>query len=119
MSAEGGVGGEEPPGRGRGSATAALRIRDFRVFWIGALISNTGSWMQNVTVPFVVFQITDSPAWVGVAGFAQFLPAWLMGPLGGAIADRFPRRKVLVVTATGQALVAAAMAACWAGGVRS
>jgi MFS family permease len=109
----------KPAKPGLRSAAAALKIRDFRVYWLGALISNTGSWMQNVTVPFVVFQITDSPAWVGIAGFAQFLPAWLMGPLGGAIADRFPRRKVLVVTATAQAVVAAAMAVCWASGVRS
>jgi MFS family permease len=101
------------------SAAAALKIRDFRVFWIGALISNTGSWMQNVAVPYVVFQITDSAAWLGFAGFAQFIPAWLMGPVGGAIADRFPRRRVLIVTAAGQAGVAAALALVWAAHVRS
>lgn len=101
------------------SAAAALRIRDFRVFWLGALVSNTGAWMQNVTVPFVVFQITGSPAWVGFAGFAQFLPAWLMGPLGGAIADRFPRRRVLIVAAVAQSIVAGLLALAWAAEVRS
>jgi MFS family permease len=100
-------------------ASAALRIRDFRVFWIGALISNTGTWMQNVTVPYVVFQITDSAAWLGFAGFAQFVPAWLMGPVGGVMADRFPRRKVLIVTAAGQGIVSGALALTWAAGVRS
>jgi MFS family permease len=109
----------KPARPGLRSAAAALHIRDFRVFWIGALISNTGAWMQNVTVPFVVFQITDSAAWVGAAGFAQFIPAWLMGPLGGAIADRFPRRRVLIVTASFQALVAGLLALAWAADVRT
>lgn len=101
------------------TASAALRVRDFRLFWTGALISNSGNWMQNVAVPFVVFQLTGSAAWVGFAGFAQFLPAWLMGPLGGAVADRFPRRRVLIVTAAAQAMAATAMAVAWASGVRS
>jgi MFS family permease len=119
VSAADGPAGDEPSRPGLRSAAAALKIRDFRVFWIGALVSNTGAWMQNVTVPFVVFQITDSAAWVGFAGFAQFIPAWLMGPLGGTIADRFPRRRVLIVTAIAQAVAASLLALVWAGGVRS
>lgn len=119
MSAAGAPPAQVRKPTGLRSAAAALKIRDFRVFWIGALVSNTGTWMQNLAVPYVVFEITGSAAWLGFAGFAQFLPAWLMGPTGGAIADRFPRRKVLIVTAAGQAVVAAALAVVWAAGVRS
>jgi MFS family permease len=89
------------------------------LFWTGALVSNTGTWVQNVTVPFVVFQLTGSPAWVGFAGFAQLLPAWLMGPVGGSIADRFPRRTVLLVTQSAMAAVALLLWALWTAGVRS
>ena len=52
----------------------ALRHRNFAVFWTGALISNSGSWIQNATVPYVLYQLTRSEAWVGLATFAQFIP---------------------------------------------
>jgi MFS family permease len=100
-------------------AAEAFRYRNFTLFWSGALLSNTGTWVQNVTVPFVVFQITDSGAWLGFAAFAQLFPAWLMGPLSGVIADRFPRRTVLLVTQSLMALLAFLEAAVWAAGVRS
>ncbi|MEL7208754.1 MAG: MFS transporter, partial [Actinomycetota bacterium] len=104
---------------GLSDSVRALRHRNFALFWWGALVSNTGTWVQNVTVPFVIFQITGSPAWVGVAGFAQLFPAWLMGPAGGTIADRFPRRLVLLVSQIGMAAVAFALWAIWLAGVRS
>lgn len=97
-------------------AGAALRIPEFRRFWIGALVSNSGSWMQNVSVPFVLYQLTQSATWVGAASFAQFFPAVVMGPLGGSLADRFPRRSVLLVTQAGMAAVSAALWALWASG---
>jgi MFS family permease len=97
----------------------ALKHRNFSLFWWGALVSNTGTWVQNVTVPFVIFQITGSPAWVGFATFAQFFPALLMGPAGGVIADRFPRRTVLIVAQVGMALVAFGLWGAWLAGVRS
>ena len=97
----------------------ALRHRNFALFWWGALVSNTGTWVQNVTVPFVVFQITRSPAWVGFAAFAQFFPALLMGPAGGVIADRFPRRTVLLVSQSAMAAVAFVLWGAWVSGVRS
>jgi MFS family permease len=98
------------------AALVAFRFRDFRLFWIGALVSNTGSWVQNVTVPFVVYELTGSAAWVGVTGFLQFLPMVLVGPLGGALADRHPRRRVLLVTQSAALLVALALWALWASG---
>lgn len=89
---------------------------EFRRFWIGALVSNSGSWMQNVSVPFVLYQMTESATWVGVASFAQFFPAVLAGPLGGSIADRFPRRSVLLVAQAAMAAVALALWALWSSG---
>ena len=55
----------------------------------GALLSNTGTWVPERHRPPVVFKLTGSAGWLGVAAFAQLFPAWLMGPTGGVIADRF------------------------------
>jgi len=103
----------------RPSAVAALRHRNFALFWVGALISNTGGWVQNVTVPYVVFQLTGSAAWVGVAAFALLFSASVLGPVGGTLADRYPRRTVLLVFQSAQAAVAFALWGAWSAGVRS
>lgn len=105
-----------PAKPGLREAGAALRVPEFRRFWLGALVSNSGSWMQNVSVPFVLYQLTESAAWVGLASFAQFLPAMLFGPLGGSLADRFPRRTVLLVAQSAMAAVAIALWALWSSG---
>lgn len=107
---------DPPPRPGLREAGAALKIPEFRRFWIGALVSNSGSWMQNVSVPFVLYQLTESATWVGVASFAQFFPAVLMGPLGGSYADRFPRRTVLLVAQAAMAVIAIALWALWSSG---
>jgi MFS family permease len=97
----------------------ALRQRDYRWFWIGAFISNTGGWMQNATIPYVVFQLTGKAGEVGLTGFFQYLPFMVMGIAGGALADRFPRRRLLLVTQVLQALSALALWAVVAGGTDS
>jgi len=101
------------------SSFAPLRVRNFRLFWISGIISNTGRWFQAVAVPIIVLDITGSAGWVGIAGFAQLLPTALMGPLAGAIADRYPRRRVLLVTQTIQAFLAFGFMAMWISGIRS
>jgi MFS family permease len=110
---------EEEVRPGLRSAVAAFRYRNFALFGTGALVSNTGGWVQNVTVPYVVYQLTDSEAWVGFAGFSLLMTAALFGPVGGTLADRFDRRRVLVVMQSAQAAVAMVMWATWAAGVRS
>jgi len=102
-----------------GSRRSALRVRDFRVFWTGALLSNTGTWLQSLTVPYVLFQLTNSALWVGLAAVAQFLPMVLLSPLGGTLADRVPRRSILLVTQSAMAGVALLMLVTWLAGVRS
>lgn len=100
---------EAAPARGLKHAFRALRHRDFALFFAGAFISNIGMWMQNVTVPFLLNEATGSAAWIGLGGFAQFLPATLMGPLGGVLADRLPRRRLLMMSQSMSMLVALAL----------
>jgi len=110
-------GDEAPPSRRR--VTEALRHRNFALFWSGALVSSTGGWVQNVTIPFVIYQLTDSEAWVGFAGFGLLIPAAILGPVGGTLADRFDRRRILLVMQSAQAVVALALFALWGAGLRS
>ncbi len=101
------------------AAVAAFRHRNFALFWAGALVSSTGGWVQNVTIPYVVYKLTDSEAWVGFAGFSLLITAAIFGPVGGTLADRFDRRSVLLVTQAAQAAVALALWAMWSAGGRS
>ena len=101
------------------AAVAAFRYRNFALFWTGALISSTGGWVQNVTIPYVVYQLTDSEAWVGFAGFSLLITAAIFGPIGGTLADRFDRRHILIITQAAQALVALSLWGLWTSGVRS
>ncbi len=91
----------------------AFRHRDFRIFFIGAVVSNSGSWLQNLAVPYVLFELTGRPIWVGLAGFAQFIPSFLLGPVGGALADRQDRRRVLLITQSAMAVAAFGLWGAW------
>ena len=86
------------PARGLKHAFRALRHRDFALFWSGALASNVGTWMQQVTVPFVLFAITGKASWIGLAAFLQFFPMMIMNSVGGVLADRFPRKRIIMIT---------------------
>ena len=103
-------------GPARVRATESLRHRDYRYFWTGALISNTGAWMQRATVPWVLWQLTGSAAVIGIATFIQFIPVVVFGPVGGSIADRFPRRSVLLITQTISAFLALSLWLLWISG---
>ena len=104
----------------RAGAFAALRYRNYRLMWISAIVSSTGRWFQVLAIPLIVYDLTGgSAAWVGLAGFTQLLPAAVLCPLAGAIADRYPRRLILIVTQSTQALVAILFVLMWFGGVRS
>ena len=86
-----------------------MRIKGFRLFWFAALASNTGGWMQQTAIPFVVFEMTGLSGAVGLTGFFLYVPMTIMGIVGGSLADRYPRRKLLVVTQLIQAVVALAL----------
>jgi MFS family permease len=74
--------------------------------------------MQNVTVPFVLLELTHSAVWVGLSAFVQFIPAVILGPVAGSLADRFPRRTLLLWSQAGQGLLAMGLWAAWVGHVR-
>jgi MFS family permease len=111
---------EQLPARSRWpDGIAALRYRNFALFFVGALLSNSGAWMQAIAVPYVVLQLTDSAVAVSLVSFLLFVPIVVMGPLGGSLADRFDRRRLLLGAQSGQAVLALALALAWAMGVRS
>ena len=80
----------------RGSARAALRVRDFRLVWFGSLGSNIGTWMQNVVLPAYVYHRTGKASVVGLLIFAQLGPLLFLSIPAGVIADRFDRKKWLI-----------------------
>ena len=104
-------------GSGWRAAFSSLGHRDYALFWSAALVSNSGTWMQTVTVPYVLYHLTDnSSTWLGLAAFMQFFPALVVGPLAGTLADRVERRRVLIVTQTVQMVVAFSLWGFWVSG---
>jgi MFS family permease len=77
---------------------AALRVRNYRLFASGSLVSNVGTWMQRVAQDWLVLALTGSAGALGITTGLQFLPLVLFSPIAGVIADRYPKRQVLVVT---------------------
>src|SRR5205823_11127095 len=76
----------------------ALRHRNFRLFWFGQLISLIGTWMQTTAQAWLVLELTHSAWLLGVVGALQFLPVMLLALFGGVLADRLPKRTVLLFT---------------------
>ncbi len=89
---------------------AALRHRNFTLLWSGLLVSNVGTWMQNVAQGWLVLQLTNSPFWLGLLGLSFAVPMIVFPLAGGAVADRVNRIRLLYITQTGQMLVAFALA---------
>ena len=90
---------------------AALRHRNYRLWFGGQLISTFGTWMQVTAQGFLVFELTQSPAYLGYVGFAAGIPAWIFTLYGGVIADRVPRRLLLMATQGVMMALAAFLAA--------
>ena len=89
----------------------ALRHRNFRLFFIGQLLSLPGTWIQMVAQSWLIYRLTDSAVLLGLAGFASQFPVFLIAPLGGALADRFSRHRLLVATQVASAVLALSLAA--------
>lgn len=87
-----------------------LRRRDFALLWSAALVSNVGTWMQTVAVGVLVTARTHQAGWTGLVAAAAFVPIGLLSPVGGAMADRFDRRRWLLVTTAGEAAFATGLA---------
>jgi MFS family permease len=85
---------------------AALSVRNFRLFFIGQLISVSGTWMQSVAQGWLVLQLTGSSVDLGFAVALQYLPILLFGTYGGLVADRHEKRRILYFTQSSAGLLA-------------
>jgi MFS family permease len=95
--------------RGVSEMFRALRHRNFRLFWSGAFLSNTGTWMQAVAQGWLVLQLSNSPLWLGVDGFMATAPGLFLTLAGGVFADLMDRRKLLIYTQAVAGLAAIAL----------
>src|SRR6059036_1253889 len=89
----------------------ALRHRNFRLFFSGQIISLIGTWMQTVAQSWLVYRLTGSSALLGSVNFASQIPVFLLSPLGGLVADRHNRHRVVIATQAASMLLACALAA--------
>jgi MFS family permease len=96
------------------ASLAPFRSRDFTLIWIGALISNVGTWMETVALGYYVADTTGQPSWSAIVAAASFVPGAIVGPVGSAMADRLRRRRVLIIGNAASAVVAAVVA-LWVG----
>jgi MFS family permease len=89
----------------------ALRHRNFKLFFSGQLISLVGTWMQNVAQAWLVYRMTGSSLLLGSIGFASQIPVFIAAPIGGAIADRYSRHKLVIGTQVSSMILALVLAA--------
>lgn len=78
----------------------ALRHRNFRIYFLGTFVSFIGTWMQRVAQSWLVYRLTGSAWWLGVIGFAGQVPVFLLALLGGVLADRYSRHRLIILTQT-------------------
>ena len=97
-------------------ALRAFQSRNYRLFVAGQLVSLIGTWIQSVAQAWLVYRLTGSPALLGLIGFAGQIPIFVLAPLGGVIADRMNRHRILLATQTIMMVLAFALAALTLGG---
>jgi len=93
-----------------GRTFAALRFPNYRLWFTGQLISLFGTWMQSTAQGYLMFELTGSAAYLGYVGFMAGAPSWLFTLYGGVIADRIPRRSLLIITQTVMMILAVILA---------
>lgn len=102
---------EAPPGIApRGSPLRVLASRQFGTYFAGSALSSIGTWFQNIAAGLLVYELTRSTLLVGAVNFAQFIGSVVLAPWAGAAADRFDRRKLLMVSQLGAAVVGGLLA---------
>jgi MFS family permease len=89
----------------------SLRHRNYRLYFVGQLISLTGSWLQTAALTWLTFELTKQSKWTATINAAQVLPTFLLGAWGGLLADRWPKRSLILVTQTALLIQALALAA--------
>ena len=93
-----------------GGIGRALSSRNYRVYWYGHLFSSNGVWIYVISSQWLIFHLTQSPAWLGAIGFAYLAPVFFIGPIAGAISDRFGQRRTAIVALIVGILLAASIA---------
>ncbi|MDQ1396897.1 MAG: hypothetical protein QOG64_2156, partial [Acidimicrobiaceae bacterium] len=97
---------------------SSLTVRNYRLYFKGQFVSMTGTWMQSLAQGWLVLRLTHNNASaLGLVVALQFLPMLFMGAWGGVLADRFDKRRILILTQTFMAVIAAGLAAVTIGGV--
>jgi MFS family permease len=94
-----------------GGTFRALKHRNFQLFFGGQIISLIGTWMQTVAEAWLLYRLTGSPVLLGVLGFVGQIPIFLLSPLAGLAADRWPRQRVVIATQASSMLLAFTLAA--------
>ena len=89
---------------------SALGNPNYRLWFYGQMVSLFGTWMQTTAQGFLVFELTHSPTYLGIVGFAAGVPTWVLTLYGGVVADRFPRRSLMVATQTFMMILALLLA---------
>jgi MFS family permease len=89
---------------------AAFRYRDFRLFWFSLFVSNVGTWMQMTATNWLLYQLTDSPFQLGLNGIFRAVPAIFLGLISGTFADRYDRKRLLLLTQVALALLTLGLA---------
>jgi MFS family permease len=98
------------------AAARVLRSPNFGPYFLGNAASASGTWFQNLAASLLVYRLTHSTFLLGVVTFSQFIPILILGPWAGALADRFDRRRLLLVTQIAAAAIAGALAVlAWKG----
>ena len=92
-----------------GHGFSAVRHRNFRLYWIGQIVSLVGTWMQTVSQPWLVLLLGGTPIQLGLVLALQFAPSLALAPVGGVLADRIDKRRLLLVTQSVAALQAVAL----------
>ncbi len=106
-------------GPSRGPAAAAFGVPAYRRYWGSQLVSGVGTWAQALAQSWLVLQLTGSPVALGTVATLQFLPMLVFPLLGGVVADRLPRRRLLIATQTGALLQAVVLGLLvWSGTVQ-
>ena len=95
-----------PPALQPLAAFRALRHRNFRLFFIGQLVSLIGTWMQTVAQSWLVYRLTGSAVLLGTVGFVSQIPVFFLATAGGIVADRYPKRRIVVATQTSSMILA-------------
>ncbi|MEO9104708.1 MAG: MFS transporter [Terrimesophilobacter sp.] len=96
---------------------SSLRIHNYRLYVVSQLISNTSGWAMRIAIDWLVFELTGSVTLVGITVALQFGPMLFFGPLGGVIADRYPKRRLLITTQSINALACTALAVLTISGI--